>query len=131
MNRTFVVKLFCASRLALCVLLCLTVVARAQQQRPIEFSGQQARSHWIRPARELHTKQTLDARSLFRQVTLQVIVGQSGRVESAKAIGGPKEFYAEAEKIGMEHVFKPFQKDGVSVRASVEDYVWVLPPVST
>ena len=56
-------------------------------------------------------------------------MSQSGKVESAKAINGPKEFYAEAEQIEMERAFKPFEKNGVTVRAIVNDYVWVLPPV--
>ena len=62
-------------------------------------------------------------------MTLKVVISRAGKVESAKAVSGPKEFYAEAETIEMEHTFKPFEKNGVSVRAIIDDYVSVLPPV--
>jgi ankyrin repeat protein len=122
-------KLLSSCGIALCVLFCWPVLTQALQQAPVSFSDQEALSHRILPAREIHTKRTSVGRSSFEQVTLNVVVTPSGRVESAKAINGPKEFYAEAELIEKEHVFKPFEKNGVAVRASVEDYVWILPPV--
>jgi ankyrin repeat protein len=66
---------------------------------------------------------------MFTEVTLRVIVTPFGKVESAKAIDGPSQFYGDAEQIEMEREFKPFEKDGTTVRASIEDYVRILPPV--
>src|ERR1700685_3295683 len=122
-------KLLSSCGIALCVLFCWPVLTQALQQAPVSFSDQEALSHRILPPPDVHTKPTSVGRSSFEQVTLNVVVTPSGRVESAKAIIGPKEFYAEAELIEKAHVFKPFEKNGVAVRASVEDYVWILPPV--
>ncbi len=61
-------------------------------------------------------------------VTMKVIVTPLGKVESATAISGPKEFYAQAESLELKREFKPFTKNAVPVRASIEDYIWILPP---
>ena len=60
---------------------------------------------------------------------LKAIVTPLGKVESATAISGPKEFYAQAESLELKREFKPFIKDGAAVHASIEDYIWILPPV--
>jgi ankyrin repeat protein len=62
-------------------------------------------------------------------VTLRVIVSPFGNVESAQAIAGLNEFYTDAEAIEMARQFKPFEKNGAAVRASIKDSVEILPPV--
>ena len=64
----------------------------------------------------------------FNGIKLEVIVSPDGKVESAKAFSGPEEFYSQAETIEMERRFKPFEQDGVAVRASITDAVSVYPP---
>lgn len=128
-KRSDIKSLLFVSNLTLCVLICSPLLALAQNSAAVEFSAQEVQAHWIRPYRELHTKRFRDLRSSFEEVTFKVVVSRSGKIASAKAIGGPKEFFAEAEQIEMEHTFKPFERNGVPVRAIINDYVWVLPPV--
>jgi hypothetical protein len=60
-------------------------------------------------------------------ITLKVIVDTRGNVESARAADGPREFFKNAEKIETKRKFKPFEKDGVAVRATFEDTVSIVP----
>jgi hypothetical protein len=99
-------------------------LARAQGQAPVEFPETEITSHRIGLTRAIHT----GAPPLHGfSVTLQVIVNPLGQVESTTAIDGPNQFYGEAESIEGERQFKPFEKDGVPVRASFKDGVSIYP----
>jgi hypothetical protein len=105
-------------------LLCCTISSRAQEQAPVEFPDTEIASHRIGAPRQLHTAKPplkLDT------VVLDVIVTPLGHVESAKAAGGAKELFAEAEAIEVQREFKPFEKDGTPVRASIKDHVHIYP----
>jgi len=65
--------------------------------------------------------------SRWEAITLDVIVGPDGRVEDAHAVQGPREFFAEAEAVEKKRRFRPFQKNGKVVRASITDTVAMLP----
>lgn len=64
----------------------------------------------------------------FNAIKLEVIVSPEGKVESAKAISGRDDFYSQAEAIEMKRQFKPFEQEGIAVRASITDAVSVYPP---
>jgi ankyrin repeat protein len=61
-------------------------------------------------------------------VDLDVVVNESGRVESAHAVSGPERFYAQAEAIEFSRVFEPIRVDGQVVRAHFHDDVSIYPP---
>ena len=70
---------------------------------------------------------TSSASSLQDHVTLQVIVALDGSVEFAKAVAGPSAFFVQAESIEAQRKFRPFERDGVRVRAAIQDFVSILP----
>lgn len=103
---------------------CWTVQIHAQEQPPVEIPDKEIVSHHVGVTHQIHT----EIGPHFPQaITLHVIVTPSGTVESAKAISGPEQFYAEAESIEAQREFKPFEKDGAPVRASIKDYVALYP----
>jgi len=89
---------------------------------PVAFSQGDIDQHRVQPIREIHT-----SGSTRGTVTVRVVVSTLGVVESATAVEGPQEFFAQAEKLESGRKFAPFQKDGAPVRATGEDYVMVLP----
>lgn len=101
----------------------------AAQQTPVEFPDTQAQQHRIGEAAFIHTER-FDNRSIFLHdsITLAVIVSTDGHVESAHSIEGPQEFYADAEIIERSQQFKPFEQNGIPVRAAIKDYVHLAPP---
>lgn len=113
---------------AFAALMVLSAAALATAQNPVAFPDPEVWQHRLSPMHLLHTE-SFDPRSIFVQdtVTLQVVVGADGRVESAHAIAGPSEFYAEAENLERQQRFRPFEKNGVPVRASIKDYVRLAP----
>jgi hypothetical protein len=112
----------------LAVLLCLLVSGRAQAQQsaPLEFSSREVRSHRTGLRQMIHVDHP-PGHEVY--VLLKVIVTPLGKVESATAVSGPKEFYAQAEALELKGEFKPFIKNGIAVQASIEDYISILPPV--
>jgi ankyrin repeat protein len=65
---------------------------------------------------------------IFRVVQLKLIIDPDGHVLSATPQQGPTESYDDAIAEAMTWKYKPFEKDGVPVTASITDYVRVLPP---
>lgn len=63
----------------------------------------------------------------FQAVHLDVIVNLDGHVESAHAVSGPKQFFAQAEAIEARRVFQPIRVNGQIVRAHFDDYVSIYP----
>ena len=119
----------CPRRALVLCLLILATAAAAAGQGTVQFPYQEVWSHRTRPAQSIHSDH-FDSRSIFLHdsVTLDVIVGTDGHVESAHAVEGPQEFYVEAETIERDEKFKPFEKDGVPVRAAIKDHVRLAPP---
>lgn len=107
----------------------IAAVDKASAQTPIEFSDAEIRQHRTSPFKVIHTDH-FDPRSNFTgdTITLEIIVGTDGIVESAHAVNGPKEFFVEAETLERSQRFKPFEKDGGPVRAAIKDYVRLAPP---
>ena len=105
-------------------LLCCSVSSRAQEQPPAQFPENEIASHRIGALRQLHTA---NPPPKLDSVELDVIVTPLGHVESAKAVGGPKEFFAEAESIEAQREFKPFENNGAPARASIKDHVHIYP----
>ncbi len=60
-------------------------------------------------------------------VTVVVVVGQDGNVESAKATQGPTELFRQAEVISLRSKFRPFLRNGHPVRVSFEDSIGIVP----
>jgi ankyrin repeat protein len=110
---------FCLALLLLGSALCAQDTIQVQQQ--------EAWHHRIAPVRSIHAK--LPPTS-FRLDTIKllVVVDAEGNVESAQPVSGPAEFFTQAEDIEYKRKFKPFARDGIPVRASLEDYVSILPP---
>lgn len=103
--------------------------SKAEGQTPIEFPDADVRQHRVSPLKFIHTDH-FDRQSIFLHDTIKlaVTVGTDGAVESASAVEGPKEFFAEAETIERSQRFKPFEKGGIPVRAMIKDYVRLAPP---
>jgi Domain of unknown function (DUF6438) len=99
--------------------------ARAQEQSPIEFPVRQIASHRIGTLQSIRGE---GMRFPFNAIKLEVVVSPEGKVESAKAISGRGDFFDQAEAIEMKRQFKPFEQDGIAVRASITDAVSVYPP---
>jgi Domain of unknown function (DUF6438) len=121
-------RTFISTALIVAAALCISVSGRAQAQQsaPEEFSTREMWSHRTGVWQMIHLEHP-PGHEVY--VTLKVIVAPLGKVESATAISGPKEFYAQAETLELKREFKPFIKNGHSVRASIEDYISILPPV--
>jgi hypothetical protein len=107
-------------------LLCFPILSTAEEQTTMDFSTREARSHRTGVQQMIHVDHP-PGHEVY--VTLNVIVTPFGKVESATAVSGPKDFYTQAESIELKREFKPFTKDGAAVRASLEDYIFILPPV--
>jgi hypothetical protein len=105
--------------------LCYAAPAGAQESAPVEFAQKQIASHRIGALQYIRGE---DQPFPFNTIKLEVIVSPEGKVESAKAISGKEDFYTQAEAIEMKRQFKPFEQDGVAVRASITDAVSVYPP---
>ncbi len=61
-------------------------------------------------------------------LTFEIVVTAEGRVESAEPIGDEKRHVEEARAIELARTFKPWTRDGKSVRVRATDYVALLPP---
>jgi ankyrin repeat protein len=112
---------------SLTLLACFAVSNSTAQQQPVEIRNVDLRSHYLPPLRIIHAQ---DAKTLHfgSSVVLEVIVSVGGHVESACAVDGPKEFFSVAESIERDRLFKPFEQDGVPVRALIRDWVQIAPP---
>jgi hypothetical protein len=105
-------------------LLCI-VPTHAQDSPTTEFSLKEMQAHRIGTLQSIRG----EGRPFpFNTIKLEVVVSPDGKVESAKAISGQKEFYSQAEAIEMKRQFKPFEQNGVAVRASITDAVSIYPP---
>lgn len=66
--------------------------------------------------------------SLFGSAEFDIIVGEDGHVESATMTRGPEEYADQARQIEMARTFKPWMRDGSTIRVKLADSVPVLPP---
>jgi hypothetical protein len=107
-------------------LLCWPILTKSQPQTTVDFSSSEVRSHRTGLRQMIHVDHP-PGHEVY--VLLKVIVTPLGKVESAIAVSGPKEFYAQAEALELKREFKPFIKNGIAVPASIEDYISILPPV--
>lgn len=98
------------------------------QQDAVQIPVPEVWQHRTSTSKSIHTDRFQTFRFGQDYVTLDVIVGVDGKVESAKAVEGPQDFYAQAETLERDAEFKPFVKDGVPVRAKLKDYVRLAPP---
>jgi ankyrin repeat protein len=100
----------------------------AAAQSALKIPDREVWEHRITPVKLIHSER-FDPRSssLHDTIALEVIVGTDGVVESARAVDGPREFFAEAELLERGQRFRPFEKDGVPVRAAIRDYVRLGP----
>lgn len=103
------------------VLLCFGPQKCAAQDTPVVIDNADLWSHYIRPVKMIHSQ------GAGGSVILDVIVSAGGMVESAHAIDGPKEFFSQAEQVERNRQFKPFEQDGVAVRARIKDWVQIVP----
>jgi hypothetical protein len=104
---------------------CWAVPVHAQEQAPVEIPVKEITSHRIGALQSIRG----EGRPFpFNTIKLEVIVSPEGKVESAKVISGQEGFFSQAEAIEMKRQFKPFEKDGIAVRASITDAVSVYPP---
>jgi ankyrin repeat protein len=108
-------------------LVCLATLNSTAQQQPVTIEHADLWGHYIRPLRMIHS-QDAESRQFDAAVILEVIVSVGGNVESTHAIDGPKKFFSEAEAIERDRQFKPFEQDGIAVRALIKDWVQIVPP---
>jgi ankyrin repeat protein len=113
---------------SICLILSLGfAISRSHAQEPVAIENPDLWNHYIRPLRMIHS-QDLEARRFGSGVTVAVIVSVGGEVESAHAVDGPAKFFSIAESIERDRLFKPFEQDGVPVRALIKDWVQIVPP---
>lgn len=114
-------------------LLFLTALSTHAQSAPVSMEKEDLSKHVIGFRTSIRTDISKlprlfpGARPEAGTVTLEVIVSVNGRVNSAHAIAGPKEFWQQAEALEMQREFKPFVKNGSIVTAKIRDYVAILP----
>ena len=99
----------------------------ASAQEPVKIDLREIWDHRTAPLKSIHANLPA-AERLYDTIKLQVIVDAAGNVESAQAVNGPSEFFTQAEAIEYKRKFKPFEKNGEPIRASLEDYVSIVPP---
>jgi len=103
-------------------------------QQTIDLRHNQASRFWEHstgPTRDIHTDLDKLPREerFFAQITLDVIVTKEGRVDTARAIDGPHQFFAEAEQIERKRTYRPFTNShGNPIQARIEDTVTISPP---
>ena len=112
-------------------------VAVSKPQQPLN-SGSTDAAPYVVPDDEVSSHQTGDHKVLrqsvnqgqmiFRTVRLKLVVAADGHVISASPQEGPSESYPGAIAEAMGWKYKPFEKDGMPVVATITDYVRVLPP---
>lgn len=107
-------------RLLLLLLLCASGFG---QSSPVEMNDPLF-EHYVGKVEVIHVDIPPSAHD---GVWLEVIVTPGGTVEYAHAVHGPAEYFQRAEEVEMTRRFKPFQKDGKAVTASIQDYVGIVP----
>jgi ankyrin repeat protein len=60
-------------------------------------------------------------------VTVEVVINQNGRVDSAHATAGPSQFFAQAEDIALHRAYAPARIEGNIARVRFQDYVSIYP----
>ncbi len=111
--------------LSVTVQICVPVVLLAARGGEAAVPPDVVHAHWLEPRGFIHAN--LSHHGFGPEVSLQVSVTPNGRVESAQAIDGPREFYGQAEMIEMGRRFKPFLKAGEPARVSFADFVEIVP----
>jgi ankyrin repeat protein len=105
----------------------LFAVRAAGSQEPVKIENDEVREHRIGPGGLIHSKAELCCPPQ-NHVILHVVVDAAGQVESVAGATGPEEFFGEAERVEAKQKFKPFEREGIAVRASFSDYVSIVPP---
>jgi hypothetical protein len=95
-------------------------------QGAVKIDAMEVQEHRIGPRRSIHSKVQIPF-GHSDYVTLRVAVNTRGDVESAHSVYGPEEFFSEAESVELNRKFKPFERDGVAVAASITDEVSIFP----
>jgi hypothetical protein len=95
----------------------------------LDSSEAQVWDHRLGPSTAVHVSsaeaRTLDFES---ELTFEIVVSADGRVESATPVGDEKQHVDEGRAIEMARRFKPWTRDGKSIRVRVTDDVMLLPP---
>ena len=103
-----------------------------QTKQPVvklDSSEAQVWEHRLGPSTAVHVS-SAEARTLGFEsyLTFEIVVSADGRVESATPVGDEKRHLDEGRAIEMARRFKPWTRDGKSIRVRVTDDVMLLPP---
>jgi ankyrin repeat protein len=109
------------------LLACFIAANSNAQEQPVKIERPDPWNHYIGSPKMIHSSDA-EAYRFGAQVVLDVIVSTGGDVESAHAVDGPKSFFSAAESIERDRQFKPFEQDGIPVRALIKDWVGIVPP---
>lgn len=133
-------KQLSASAIAIVLLLSRPPLVRCQESdssHPIrhdqdsvkarEVSDQEVWKHRLGYRKPIHSANSKSF-GYLGGVGLELIIGTDGRVISAKATDGPKEFYADAIARSQTWQYKPFLRWGRPIVAQIQDRISVLPP---
>ena len=107
--------------------LSLVLVSPALAQEPVKIDWRETYEHRIGRPGLLHSNDESAYRG-FNEIRLHVIVNERGEVESAQAFSGQSDLLASAESMEAKTRFRPFIRDGLPVRAAVEDAITIVPP---
>ena len=101
------------------------------EQSVVEVTPDEARvwEHRLGPTTAVHVN-SVEALTLGFEsyLTFEIVVSADGRVQSAKPIDDERRHVDEGRAIEMARTFKPWTRDGKSIRVRVTDDVMLLPP---
>lgn len=115
---------------AILFLFLLRLAAAQTPHQPVTVEGDEVRNHLIGRAELVHEK--LQPRYTTLEVVLNIVVNESGEVESMRPVEGfnnPQWAIDQAEAMEKTRRFKPFTRNGVAVYAAFRDRVWIVPPI--
>jgi ankyrin repeat protein len=115
------------SMLAFLALTCFIGANSNAQEQTVKIEKADPWNHYLGSPKMIHSPDA-EARKFGAQVVLDVVVSAGGDVESAHAVDGPKQFFLAAESIERDRQFRPFEQDGIPVRALIQDRVGIVPP---
>jgi len=95
---------------------------------PLTIPDTEVKDHWLGHREQIHTSGAGEVRG-WEGVRLELVVAPDGTVVSARATGGPKDFYEQAVRLAKTWIYKPFLgQDGNPVTAAIRDGIAILPP---
>jgi ankyrin repeat protein len=92
--------------------------------KAVSVSPEEVKAHRISEIRPIRTALSIEP---FESMEFEIIVDESGAVISLECTQGPDKFEPEATAQIKALKYRPFERDGASVRATFSEYIQILP----